>query len=331
MSEAAGTYHDGRVSHARPVRVSLTDGVLNLHGDDVALSYPVTVVRQEPRLGDLPRRIDLPDGGSCVVPAAFELPLSTSPVARVDQWVTSLEGRWHVAALAAVVVLGFLWGAIVFGVPALSKQVALRMSPTLEEQMGQQTLSALDRIALKPTALTAERQASLTARFARLVQLTSADAHYTLLFRASPAVGPNAFALPGGTIVLLDELVALAENDEEIMAVLAHEIGHLYERHTMRLVLQTSVAGVLVAAVVGDVLSASSYAAALPAFLLQARYSREFETEADDFGLHLLDRAGIDREHFIRLLTRLEKGHGSGLPGFLSTHPRTSERGRSGR
>ena len=123
--------------------------------------------------------------------------------------------------------------------------------------------------------------------------------------------------------------MALAENDDEIMAVLAHEIGHLHERHTMRLVLQTSVAGVLVAAVVGDVLSASSYAAALPAFLLQARYSREFETEADDFGLHLLDRAGIDREHFIRLLTRLEKGHGSGLPGFLSTHPRTSERGRS--
>ena len=145
MSEAAGTYHDGRVSHARPVRVSLTDGVLHLHGDDLALSYPVTVVRQEPRLGDLPRRIDLPDGGSCVVPAAFELPLATSPVARVDQWVTSLEGRWHVALLAAVVVLGFLWGAIVFGVPALSKQVALRMSPTLEEQMGQQPVGLCRR------------------------------------------------------------------------------------------------------------------------------------------------------------------------------------------
>jgi predicted Zn-dependent protease len=334
MNEAAGTYHDGRVSHARPVRISATDGLLSLHGEGIALSYPLSAIRYEPRLGDLPRRLDLPDGGSCVVAADFELPPSGAPAApaeRVDQWVTSLEGRWHVVFLAAVVVLGALWGAIVFGVPALARQVAMRMSPTLERQMGEQTLSALDRVALKPSTLDADRQQALTARFDRLVQLTSGDARYTLLFRASPAVGPNAFALPGGTVVLLDELVAIAANDDEIMAVLAHEIGHLYERHTMRLVLQTSVAGVLVAAVVGDVLSASSYAAALPAFLLQTRYSREFETEADTFGLHLLDRAGIDREHFIRLLTRLEKGHGDGLPGFLSTHPRTSERGRSDR
>src|SRR5580765_2950395 len=161
MSEAAGTYHDGRVSHARAVRVSVAGSVLDLQGDGIALSYPLTVVRQEPRLGDLPRRIDLPDGGSCIVPAGFELPGLAAPAARVDQWVTSLEGRWHMALLAAVIVLGLLWGAIVFGVPALSKQVAMRMSPVFEEQMRLQTLSALDRIALKPTTLTAERQASL--------------------------------------------------------------------------------------------------------------------------------------------------------------------------
>lgn len=331
MSEIAGTYYDGRISHGRPVRVSVVDGVLHLDGDGLALSYPLTVVRQEPRLGALPRRIDLPDGGGCVVPAEFELPTSATPAARVDQWVTNLEGRWQAAIVAAVIVLGVLWGGIVFGVPVLAKQIAMNMSPRVEEQMGRQTLAALDRMALKPTALSAERQAALTARFTELVRLASDDAQYTLLFRASPAVGPNAFALPGGSIVLLDELVEAAENDDEIAAVLSHEIGHLYERHTMRLVLQTSAAGVLVAAVVGDVFSASSYAAALPAFLLQARYSRAFETEADDFGLQLLDRAGIDRKHFIRLLTRLEKGHGDGLPGFLSTHPRTSERGRSGR
>jgi predicted Zn-dependent protease len=255
---------------------------------------------------------------------------SAAPAAHVDQWVTSLEGRWHVLLAAAAVMLAVLWGAIVFGVPALAKQVALRMSPALERQMGEQTLAALDQIALKPSRLTEERQSALTARFTRLVQLTSAD-DYTLLFRASPAVGPNAFAVPGGTVVLLDELVELAANDDEIATVLAHEIGHLYERHSMRLVLQTSVAGVLVAAVVGDLLSSSSYAAALPAFVLQGRYSREFVIEADVFGLHLIVRAGIDRDHFIRLLTRLEKERGDSLPGFLSTHPRTSERGRSHR
>ena len=82
------------------------------------------------------------------------------------------------------------------------------------------------------------------------------------------------------------------------------------------------------AAVVGDVLSVSSYAAALPAFLLEARYSRGFEREADAFGLDLLDQAGIDRAHFVNFLTRMEQEHPSNLPGFLSTHPRAEERGR---
>ncbi len=114
--------------------------------------------------------------------------------------------------------------------------------------------------------------------------------------------------------------------------MLAHEIGHVHERHTLRHVLQTSAAGVLVAAVLGDVVSATSYAvAAVPTFLLNAGYSRAFEREADTFGLVLLDQAGIDRAHFVRFLTRLEQKHGAGrsVPGWLSTHPGADERGRA--
>ena len=88
----------------------------------------------------------------------------------------------------------------------------------------------------------------------------------------------------------------------------------------MRHVLQTSVAGVVVAAVMGDVLSLSSYAAALPAFLLDARYSRAFEREADAFGLSLLDRAGIDRGHFVRFLAAWNRSIRAACP---ASSPRT--------
>ena len=330
MSEATGVYHDGRVSHTRPVQVRAADGLLSLEGEGIAVSYPLGAVRLEPSLGDLPRRLDLPDGGSCLVDPEFELPVSSSDVPkRLERWVNELEGHWPAALAAAGVVLGLLWGGIVFGVPVVAKQVAMRMSPVVERQMGRQAVAALDRLALQPSKLPGHRQTALAERFAELTRLAGADGEYTLLFRASPSVGPNAFAIPGGTVVLLDELVEVAEHDDEIAAVLAHEIGHLYERHAMRHLLQTSVAGVLVAAVVGDVLSASSYAAALPALLLEARYSRQFESEADDFGLVVLDRAGIDRAHFVRLLSRLEAEHGDGLPGFLSTHPRARDRART--
>jgi Zn-dependent protease with chaperone function len=323
----AGTYHDGRSSQGHAVRVSVDAGIVHVRGDGVEIAVPLSRVRIEPRLGDLPRRLDLPEGASVLVEAGFDLPGGDAGApARLEGWVNELEIRWGAALAAAVVVVALLWGGIVFGVPALARVAAARMHPGVERQMGVQALATLDRLALEPSALPEARRTALAARFTTLMHLAGGD--YVLEFRKSPAVGPNAFALPGGTVVLLDELVATARHDDEIAAVLAHEIGHLHGRHTMRHVLQTSVAGIVVAAVVGDVLSVSSYAAALPAFLLEARYSRGFELEADAFGLALLDQAGIDRAHFVRFLTRMEQEHPSGVPGFLSTHPRAAERGR---
>ena len=328
-SGVTATYHDGRTSAGTPVRVRVADGLLHVEGDAVATAFPLAAVQLEPRLGDLRRRLDLPNGASCLVPADFEVPTPADAPARMERWVNELEVRWTPAILAAVVVLALLWGGIVYGVPTAARIVAERMNPAVERQMGLQALATLDRIALDDSALPEARRQALTARFAQLVAAASPAASYTLQFRSSPPIGPNAFALPGGTVVLLDELVETAEHDDEIAAVLAHEIGHLRERHTMRHVLQTSVAGVLVAAVVGDVLSASSYAAALPAFLLEARYSRAFEFEADRVGFTILDQVGIDRAHFVRFLTRMEQKGGSSVPGFLSTHPRADERNRA--
>ncbi|MEP7117158.1 MAG: M48 family metallopeptidase [Acidobacteriota bacterium] len=330
MTGVPATYHDGQTSRHWPVVVRVADGLVHVEDAGTARAFPLAAVHLEPRLGTLPRRLDLPGGASCLVPAGFELPVATSAPQRVERWVNELELRWTWAAVAAVGVLGLLWGGIVYGVPAAAKVVATRMSPALERQMGRQALASLDRIALSPSKLPPERRAALAVRFDSLMRAASPDADYRLEFRASPAVGPNAFALPGGSVVLLDELVKVAENDDEIAAVLAHEIGHLQERHTMRHVLQTSAAGVLVAAVVGDVLSASSYAAALPAFLLDARYSRAFELEADQFAFTLLDRTGVDRANFVRFLTRMEKAQGSSkTPGWLQTHPGADERGRA--
>lgn len=330
MTAVHATYHDGRTSQPRPVRVRVTDGLVHVEDDATATAFPLAAVQLEPRLGDLSRRLDLPGGGSCQMPPDFELPMAGDAPARMERWVNELEVRWTWAAAAAVGVLALLWGGVVYGVPAAAKVVAQRMSPVVEQQMGRQALASLDRIALKQSTLPPERRAALMVRFGELTHAAHVDSEYTLEFRTSPAVGPNAFALPGGVVVLLDELVKVAANDDEIAAVLAHEIGHLQERHTMRHVLQTSAAGVLVAAVIGDVLSVSSYAAALPAFLLNARYSRAFELEADQSAFVLLDRTGVDRAHFVRFLTRLEKTQGgTSMPGWLSTHPGAAERGRA--
>jgi predicted Zn-dependent protease len=142
---------------------------------------------------------------------------------------------------------------------------------------------------------------------------------------------PNAFALPGGTIVVTDEMVAAVGSDDELLAVLAHEIGHVRGRHAMRLVLRSSGLAVLLTALAGDAVGVTFLAVALPTMLLQSGYSRQFEAEADDYAFAHMKRHGVSPQAFADVMRRLEKETGGTLDDdammrYLGTHPATAER-----
>ena len=132
-------------------------------------------------------------------------------------------------------------------------------------------------------------------------------------------------ALPGGTIVVTDALVELAQNDAEILAVIAHELGHVEHRHSLRLALQSIGAGVILVAVTGDIGSVTDLAAGLPSLLLQNGYSRDMEREADTYALAWLNTACIPPRHFADILGRLDKGT-TGSTTLLDSHPVTRQR-----
>ena len=89
-------------------------------------------------------------------------------------------------------------------------------------------------------------------------------------------------ALPSGTLIVTDAFVMLAANDDEIVSVLAHEAGHVEHHHGLRLVFQNSVVALVITWLVGDV---STLLAAAPTALLQAKYSRDFERDADAYAV----------------------------------------------
>ena len=151
---------------------------------------------------------------------------------------------------------------------------------------------------------------------------------YRLEFRKSERVGPNAFALPSGIIVLTDELVLLAQHQNELIGVLAHEICHAKNRHALRTLLQNSAVALLVASVAGDLTSHTDLSAALPKLLLEAGYSRAFEMEADQFALQYLLAHDIPPASFANILLRLEErtAHKSEGHNYLASHPMTSQR-----
>ena len=110
--------------------------------------------------------------------------------------------------------------------------------------------------------------------------------------------------------------------------MLAHELGHLAHRHAMRSLLQGSATALIIAGVTGDVTSTTSLAASAPFVLLHAKFSRDFEREADRYAIELLRKDNISPRNFALILERLEaarKGRGS-VPGFLASHPPTKER-----
>jgi predicted Zn-dependent protease len=152
---------------------------------------------------------------------------------------------------------------------------------------------------------------------------------YRIEFRAAPEPGANAFALPSGVIVITDDLLKLAEDDREILGLVAHECGHVQGRHALRSVLQNSAVFVVIALITGDVSSTTGFAGALPAFLLQNKFSREFECEADRHAVTMLRATGNDPAFLAHMLERLSKAHaesGSKALGYLQTHPSTPER-----
>ena len=142
--------------------------------------------------------------------------------------------------------------------------------------------------------------------------------------------GANAFALPSGIIVVTDELVELAQDDDEILAVMAHELGHVHHRHIMRTIIQNSATALIIAILIGDLSSIAGLSATIPTVLMEAHYSREFELEADSFAVHRLSEMGKNPAALGRILQRLTEDHesdeGSTLWRYLSTHPATQER-----
>jgi Zn-dependent protease with chaperone function len=326
MSVIQATYFDGKTSTSRPVTLLAGGGKLKVVGADVDLEFDARLVRRSLRIGDTPRWLYLPGGGACVTGDNAAIDRITRDM-RYEKLLHRWESRPHYAVAAVALVAAMLWLLVDRGVPVAVEHIAAHMPLEAEATLGRQTLKSLDERLMQPSQLPASRQAELRDKFAGLAATAGNTTLYELQFRRT-YLGANAFALPAGIIVVTDALVELAKTDDEILGVLAHELGHVRGRHTLRRLLEGSATALIIAGVTGDIASTTSLAAAAPALLLQTRYSRDNEREADEFAVQAMKGAHIDPAHFARILVRLEATarRGPGMPSFISTHPETAER-----
>jgi Zn-dependent protease with chaperone function len=338
-------FYDGLSARAKSVWVEVNEGRLQVNVEGNLFSYKLTEIEVQAKLGATKRLIDLPDGARLEAADIGELE-AVMPSKSAFFWSAMhyLENHlgWVLIALCFTVFAG--WAFLQHGVPKLAEYVAKATPPGMEANLGEQVLKGLDHKFgyFSPSKTKKARQTNIVAALNKLCNENDCPA-YRLEFRDGGVIGANAFALPGGIMVVTDGLIKLAKNDIEIVAVLAHELGHVKQRHAFRQSIQSTLSGLVLAAATGDV---SSMASGLPAVLVQMRYSRLHELEADDFALKALKASCLPPRAFANILFRLQnqaldsdKNQSANkttektqpeaydpISDMLSTHPNTIER-----
>jgi Zn-dependent protease with chaperone function len=318
MLEAA--YFDGRSARRAEVRLSIRDGRLHLVGATVQRTDLLGDIDFGEPLAGAPRCIEFRDGARCEVADEAALSRLLGEVGIGESLVVRLQRRWRWAVLSLIVLVTMFGAAYTWGLPALAKGLAPHVPGAVVRQISDLALAQAEQSLLSVSKVPAARQAQI--RLLASERLSGAALpDWRLHFRESRPMGANAFALPAGDVVLLDGLVEKL-SDDEVVAVLAHELGHVARHHGMQHLIESAVVSVVMAAWFNDVSSAAASAGAL---LVMSGYSREAEAEADSFAARQLLRCCGSAEALARALGKLQEGAANAAE-LLSTHPDTVRR-----
>jgi Zn-dependent protease with chaperone function len=329
--------------------------------------WPLKQVQWPERTRHGQRVILLAQGGSLQAQDTAAFDAWRAAIGHRDGWVVRAQSHWRGVLLALVLLVGVLFAGYRWGLPWVAVQLVRALPMEVDEALGAEALRSLDEHLLSPSALPLQRQAELRAAFDQAVRAMDATpVPWTLHFRAGtpraekagdpPApgagnkngdttgenntgegkpprrgIGPNALALPGGHIILTDELVRLLDGrDDALLGVLGHEYGHVRLRHGMQSLARLTLASAAVSVVVGDF---SSLLGAVPLLLAQMDYSRAAEREADAEAVRLLRANRLSPEAMVVFFERMAARQSSrrsreegGVPIALSSHPADAER-----
>lgn len=331
MKTVAAAYFDGKTPRRQAAVLAVAGDEIVATGSFGERRAPRAAVEISEPLGQAPRFVRFPDGSSFEVAELADFARWLQVHGFAEAPVVRLQARWSSALLAIVATFLLVAAAYLWGLPAAAGVLAPRLPDSILQSLSQGTMAVLDQQVLAPSRLSPSRQAALAADVAALLRGRAGMPAYRLHFR-SANIGPNAFALPAGDIVVFDELVALAAGDDEVAAVIAHELGHVAHHHGIRQLIQSSVVSFVAGVYFGDI---SSLVSGLSTLALQSRYSRDFEREADAYAVRALRAAGRDPAALATMLERLEgddASHAGERPSSwwqaLSTHPETAERVR---
>ena len=229
---------------------------------------------------------------------------------RISFFMVALPGFLFLIALPLLLLAGFF-----LSINPLAERIVEHIPPGVERQIGEVVLAstrAEGRMIDSGPAWEAVQ--TVGKRLARPAE--------NLEFHLVDKPDINAFAAPGGIVVVYAGLIDKSTSAEELAGVLAHEIAHVELRHSLKQLVKSAGLRVIVATLLGDYGGLGGWAAQLG----DLKFSRDAEREADLRGLARLREAHIDPAGMARFFTSLAKSETGQLPALFSTHPATAER-----
>lgn len=310
-------------------KLEFNEETLTLYTKEGTKAYALAEISVSDRLGNMPRSLYLPDGSVCESQEndAIDAQLRKRRLLKTAGLIHHLESKsiYILPSIAVTVLVVLIF--LKYLLPYSAEKIAYAIPQSIASQIGTGTLKTLDRLVLEPSLLDKKKKEEITAAFKTMAVHIKDLPPLNLQFRSAKKIGPNAFALPDGTIVMTDQLVMLSENNQELLSVLAHEIGHIKNRHAIRMVLQDSAMLLVLTTLTGDATSASTIVSTLPTLLIESAFSRDLESEADDYAMGVMKKAEIPLHYFADIMQRLSAGRAEDDTGeYFSSHPMTSTR-----
>ena len=322
-TEHSAVFLDGRSNRKRNVTLRFAGGLDITEQDTVIDCWPYDQVRradsppQPLRLRcatALPlARLEVADAATQGAIAAYCRSLDAGGASAGQTWRIVF---WSLAAVCSILLLAF------FGIPFAADRLAPMLPAGIEKRIGDAVDKQVQFIFGGKTCDDAEGQAAFTKLVDKLK--TAGGINMPLEARVVSSKTPNAFALPGGKVYLLDGLLKKAEKPDEVAGVLAHELGHVQHRDSLRKIMQTGGTSFLIGLLFGDVTGGSAILF-VGRSLFDASYSRDQERAADAFAIDVLHKLGRSPKPLGDLLVRVTGTEANSMT-LLSSHPLSEDR-----
>lgn len=326
--QCKGVFFDGRSTRPRSAVLDLDQDHWILQGLDSPwqVKFPQSQGQWDPVLGQGERILRFEPMGE------FRTQNTDHPLIPKAGINSRIEAKWSLSIGALLLLIGLALGLSFWGLPLMAKATAYRIPMNLEVKLGEQSLEQLENQWIYPSRLPAAQIQRLD-KLNQILHSMPNMPEFRLILRSSPIIGPNAFALPGGTIVVTDEMMQKSQ-DQALLGVLAHEAGHLQQRHALRGLLQQMGFMALLSTLSGDLSGLYHTTLTFPAALMQMSYSRDFEYEADAFAAHALKSQNRSIEPLIQLLADLGPKDSTSqnerqILQFLQSHPMGEDRAQA--